>query len=101
MEEFDEDIAIKYIREHVSDEVRSAKYDDDEILNVIDIIWDYYEDNGFLDIADDDSDDNVNTDKLIEHVKSIIKKDKYTSIKLEHISELVNAELAYEQSIES
>ena len=44
---YDEDDAIKFIRETLPQEV-SEKYSDDEILYVIDIIWDWYERNGYL-----------------------------------------------------
>lgn len=46
---FDEDDAIAFIRTQVGEEI-SSLYDDDEILNVIDIIWDFYESNGMLEI---------------------------------------------------
>lgn len=37
--EYDEDRAIEFIREYVGEKV-SAQYSDDELLYVIDIIWD-------------------------------------------------------------
>lgn len=46
---FDEDNAIAFIRAQIGNEI-SSLYDDDEILNVIDIIWDFYESNGMLEI---------------------------------------------------
>ena len=39
--EFNEDKAIKYIKSKLP---MGVEYDDDDILNVIDIIFDYYED---------------------------------------------------------
>ena len=47
--EYDENIAIKKIREFLNDTSNSL-YDDDEILNVIDMIWDFYEENGMLEL---------------------------------------------------
>ena len=44
---FDEDDAVKFIRAELPQDV-SLKYDDDEILCIIDIIWDYYEKKGLL-----------------------------------------------------
>lgn len=39
MKEFDEKEAIKAMRTAISEE-KSRLYDDDELLNIIDIIWD-------------------------------------------------------------
>ena len=47
--EYDENIAIKQIRKVLSAE-SNALYNEDEILNVIDMIWDFYEENGMLEI---------------------------------------------------
>ena len=44
---FDEDDAVNFIRETLPESV-SDKYSDDEILYVIDTIWDWYEKNGYL-----------------------------------------------------
>lgn len=96
MPEFDEKSAISYMRKAVSEE-SSSLYDDDELLNIIDIIWDWYEDNGFLDI---DSDDDPSQDELIKHVIKTISKDSLSPVRKDDIPALVAAELAYEQSLE-
>lgn len=72
--DFDEDLAIQYIRQHV-DASRLSNMDDDTILDIIDIIWDYYEDHGQLDInLDDDDDDDVDIDDLTRHVVKMFRK---------------------------
>ena len=43
--QYDENEAIKFIRDYMPENIRD-NYTDDEILNVLDMIWDYYEDNG-------------------------------------------------------
>ena len=42
---FDENDAIEFIRKKLGDEI-SGMYSDDDILNIIDAIWDCYEENG-------------------------------------------------------
>lgn len=42
--QYDESEAIKFIRDYMPEDV-SGRYSDDEILNILDMIWDYYEDN--------------------------------------------------------
>lgn len=99
---FDEDDAIAYIRTQIGEAV-SSQYDDDEILNVIDIIWDFYESNGMLDIdfsEDDDEDAEVDRDRLLSTVRRTLAKDKGAKIAPEHVEPIVNAELAYEDSLE-
>lgn len=99
MKEFDEKDAIKAMRAAISDE-NSALYDDDELLNVIDIIWDWYDDQGLLDIDAEADDEDVNTDALIKHVGKMLAKDSDSPIKREDIELLVSAELRYEQSLD-
>lgn len=99
MKEFDEKDAIKAMRAAISNE-NSALYDDDELLNVIDIIWDWYDDQGLLDIDAEADDEDVNTDTLIKHVGKMLSKDSDSPIKRENIEPLVSAELRYEQSLD-
>lgn len=95
--EFSEEKAIKYIKSHLPLEV---EYDDDDILNVIDIIFDYYEDNNLLDInCEVDDSEEMMKDELVIHVSKLLKKDPYNQIAPEHIKIIVSAELEYEQSI--
>ena len=101
MEVFDEDKAVDVILESLKRKGIDKNYTADDILEVIDIIWDYYEDNGLLDLdmaEDSNSESNEDADKvaLIEHVVKMIKKDRGTKIDTDHIPAIVEAELAYE-----
>lgn len=104
MEIFDEDKAVEFILDklHANNSV-TKKYTEDDILEVIDIIWDYYEDNGMLDLnmADDDSNnDTVNVEKLTAYVVKMIKKDRNTNLDALDIPAIVDAELAYEATLD-
>ncbi len=98
--EFDEQAAIIYMRGYLPQEWRDV-YDDDQLLNVIDIIWDLYEDSGMLDLdsalSDDDAD--LSVDEIVAHVTKLLRKDKGSEIADGHIATIVRAELAYEESI--
>lgn len=100
MKEFDENDAVDFMRSSLPEEDKTI-YDDDQILNLIDIIWDYYEQNGLLDIdIDDDNDDNNDIlPDLIDYAQRMVKKDRNSIISLEHIPILIEAELKYEDSI--
>lgn len=99
MKEFDEKEAIKAMRQALSPEA-SERCSDDELLNVIDIIWDWYEDNGLLDIDSEADDEDVNVDALNKHVRNMLAKDKLSPIHPDEIEPLVAAELRYEQTID-
>ena len=44
---YDEDDAVKYIRNYLPQELKS-KFKNDDILYILDLIYDYYESNGLL-----------------------------------------------------
>lgn len=95
---FDESEAIKYIRKSLEPEVSSLYKDDDEFLNIIDMIWDYYELNGMLDLDDDDDDPDEATlrSDIVEYVKKTLRKDKGAHVRPEHVESIVCAVLDYE-----
>lgn len=101
MKEFDENKALEVMRAALPAEVAST-YDDDELLNVIDMIWDYYEENGMLEIDMDDEDDveeDIASD-LSDYVIRMLRKDKGAHLDSQYVRALVEAELDYEASLE-
>ena len=99
MEVFDEDKAVAFILDTLAaDKTVETKYSEDDILEVIDIIWDYYEDNGMLDLdlSLDDNDSEADKETLIAHVTKMLAKDKDTRVRKEDVPAIVEAELAYE-----
>lgn len=99
--EYDENIAIKQIRKVLSDK-SNAIYNDDEILNVIDMIWDFYDENGMLDIDLEDGEDDSEAiySELCDYVIRMLKKDKEAKILPEDVPAIVKAEVDYELSLE-
>jgi len=99
---FDEDEAVRYMRSKVPADV-AALYDNDELVNLIDIIWDYYEINGLLDISldDDDDDDVADKDEIVAYARKMVARDKGARLRPEHVEPFVVAELEYEQSVDA
>ena len=95
MMEYDENDAIEFIVKKIGIEI-----EEDEILNIIDIIWDYYEDNGMLDISMDNDEDESDITTLIAHLVKIVSKDKSSNLEKDVIAQIVEAELAYEESLD-
>lgn len=99
---FDETQAIEYIRTQLAPDIASLYQDDDELLNIIDMIWDYYELNGLLEIDsdDEDEDDDQLFDELVDYVRKTLRKDKDAHVREEDIPMIVKAEMEYEKTLE-
>ncbi len=97
---FDEDKAVKFIREMLPANV-NEQYDDDEILYVIDTIWDYYERNGYLSLdASVTDEEDMDVAKLTAYVRKEIANDNEIVMDPADADLIVKGELAYEQSLE-
>ena len=100
MKTYEENDAVKYILSNLPSDV-AEKYSDDDILLVIDIIFEFYENKGYFDLNDiDESDDEFDESELFEFVKKSLKKDKDNSIDLDDVENIVRLELEYEDSID-
>ena len=97
--DLNEEKALELMRAAVPAD-RAALYTDDELLNVIDMIWDYYEENGMLeiDLEDDVEDEDLQGD-LVEYVRRMLRKDRAAKVLPEDVEALVKAELDYEESL--
>ena len=97
---FDEDKAIEFIRKAVGQKI-SDKYSDEELLFIIDIIWDYYENNGFLSLDMDETEEEIlDSDDLINYVKKEAANDEELMMDPADVGAIVKAELEYEESLE-
>ena len=96
--EFDEQKAVELMNLRLVEAGRQA-YDEDEVLNVIDMIWDFYEENGLLELdSDPEEADDVESD-LVDYVSRMLRKDKNAAVEAEDVPLLVKAELEYEDSV--
>lgn len=102
MKEFEEYEVIKYIREALPAEAADI-YSDDDLLNIVDMIWDYYEMNGLIDI-DNDDDDQISESELIselvDYTGRMLRKDKACKVSPDHLEAIVRGELAYEDLLD-
>ncbi|MDE6113868.1 MAG: hypothetical protein K2G49_02255 [Muribaculum sp.] len=98
--QYDESEAIKFIRQYMPEGI-SERYSDDEILNILDMIWDYYEDNGLLEIPSSDEQDDASPElgKILDYVNKMLAKDKLAAVDKDDVRFIVEGELAYEKSI--
>lgn len=98
--EFDENDAVRYMRKSVEPELNARYADDDELLNLIDLIFDYFEANGLLEIDASDDDDEIDFDDLMEYVKRMLAKDKQAVMTPEDAQFYVKAYFNYEDSLD-
>lgn len=98
---YDEDEAVSFIRSFLPEEIKD-KYTDDEILEVIDIIWDYYESKGLTALPSEEEDDEeeVDIDALTAYVAKEVKKDDELLMNPDDIKFIIQGELAYEKTLD-
>ncbi len=95
--EYDEDDSLRFIRENLPEEMQD-EFSDDEINYIVDLIYDFYEEKGYLEDDDDDSEIEIDEDELLEYIYANARKNKdiigrdYTD---EQIETIVAGELAY------
>ena len=99
LKEYDENEAIKHIVNYLPIDIKE-KYADDDILLVIDIIFEYYDKNRFFDIdAGVDDEENIDVDDLISFVKKQLRKDPDNVVDPDDVQSIVLGELDYEESL--
>ncbi len=91
-QEFSEDAAVKFIRERLSEDVAS-RLSDDDILDIVDAAYDYYDDNGLLNLSDFDSD--VDERKMA----SAIIESTGCGLTESEVLEIIGLENLYEDSL--
>lgn len=97
---YDEDKAIEFIRKTLPEDVNS-RCSDNDILYVIDIIWEWYEANGYTSLDGDLSEDEtMNMAPLVAYVQKEVARDKNEKIAPDDIELIVKGELQYEDSLE-
>lgn len=97
--QYDEDDAVKYIQNYLPQEVK-GKYSNDEINYIIDIVYEFYEEKGFMDEeSEGEAVVDIDEDEIVSFVLKNTKKDKINNFSSEDISFIIQGELAYCESI--
>ncbi len=93
-----EQALIDATRKALPEELRN-KYNDDDLTIIYDIVWEYYDEKGFLDIDADGDDDDLNVEDLMNYTRNMLKKDKGNTIDLNDVEALVKAEMTAEDEL--
>jgi hypothetical protein len=96
---YDEDEAVKFIQKNLPEEMK-GKFANDEINYIIDIVYDFYEERGFLNESpDDDATVEIIESELIEYVMKSVKKDKVRAFTEAEVTSIIEGELDYCESL--
>ena len=98
--QYDENDVVRFIRKLLPAD-KEMQYTDDEILYVIDIMYDWYEKNGYLSLDMNVTDEEeADIAKLTAYVKKEISADGEIEMDPADIDLIVKGELEYEESLE-
>jgi hypothetical protein len=97
---YDEDDAIRAIRASLSAEIND-KYSDDDIVEVMDALWDYYEDKGLLSLDNLDEDiEDEDIENIAKELYKTLHKNGPEGLTVEDLCEIIKGEQDYEESLE-
>ncbi len=98
---FDDQEAVKYIQANLPQEAK-GKFTDDEVLYISDLVYEYYEVNGYLEEEDEVE---IDVDDLNEYVVRALKKDEefrhaHPKLDPETVAWVVRCEMDYEDTLQ-
>jgi len=93
---YDEDEAVKYILANLPEEAKSA-IDETMIEYVLDVIYEYYEENGLID-EDTTEEASIDEEDMMKYIQKCSRKDKM-NLTDEHILMILEGEFNYGQSL--
>ncbi len=93
---YDEDEAVKYILENLP-EGYSGKLQDTQVEYVLDVIYDYYDEQGLVD-EDTAEEASIDEEDMFKYIRKCAKKDKM-DMSDEDIQVILDGEFAYGQSL--
>jgi hypothetical protein len=96
--QYDEEDAVRFIQNYIPQEIKE-KYTNDEINYIIDIVYEFYEEKGFMDDGNEDAVVDIDEDELVAYVLKNTKKDKINNFSSDDIAFIIQGELAYCDSI--
>jgi hypothetical protein len=96
---YDEADAVKFIKNYIPQDLK-GKFSDDDITYIIDLIYEYYENQGFFDEnMDDNQEVDIDEDALVAFVIKNAKKDGVGKYSDDEIMFIVQGEMEYCDSI--
>jgi hypothetical protein len=80
--------------------LRPDRRDEDAVYEILDLIYDYYEDNGDLDITLDDDEAETDIEAMVAAIaKQLRRHPASTNFDNDEIKAMIEAETAYQESL--
>lgn len=96
MKEYDESEAVALMLAKLAQDRRN----DDAAYEVLDLIYDYYEENGDLELSIDDDDTDTDLAEMTAYIsKQLRKRPAEIDFTAEEIEAMILAEIEYEESL--
>jgi len=96
--EFDDSQAIEFIKNHLPEE-QKTQIDEDAIQYVLDLVCEYYEENGLMDEEDEVEESEIAEDDMFNYISALVKKEKIFEMSDEQLQLILDGEFAYGKSI--
>ena len=96
---FDENDAIKFIRDYVPESIKN-KYSDNDILLLMDTMYDFFESEDDDDFDEDNFDNEAYLNRIVNYVKKSMRKDPDNAIEMDDVKHLIMGELEYEATLD-
>ena len=96
---FDENDAIKFTREYIPENIKN-KYSDNDILLLMDTMYDFFDEEDDDDFDEENFDDEAYLNNIVNYVKKSIRKDPENAIEMDDVKHLVMGELEYEATLD-
>ena len=94
--EYDEDEAVKFILKQVPAESKS-KINEDAVNYVLDVVYEFYEENGFID-EDSAEEATIDEEDMLKYVMKAVKKDKM-NLSEDEVQLILDSEYEYGKSL--
>lgn len=100
--QYDEEEAIGFIRRTLPEEVNN-RYSDDDLLEIIDALWDYYDESGAtsLDNIQDEEDEYPDPASVAPKLMKVLAKNGPKAINIPDLTIIIKGEIAYEEDLGS
>lgn len=97
---FDENDAIAFIRNYIPENIKN-KYSDNDILLLMDTMYDFYDEEDDDEIYDEDAVNNeAYINRIVNYVKKAMRKDPENNIEMDDVKALILGEIEYESTLD-
>lgn len=96
---YDEEDSVEFIRESLSQELQT-QLDDDDIHYIVDLMYEFYDEKGFLSEDNEDDDIEYDEEELISYIIKNAKNDDVKTFTEQQVTAVIDGELAYCDSLE-